>query len=162
MISYGYPVKEHDDPTVDAMEAASRQFSECLTPGAFMVDVIPLRKPRPLRQPIVGETNCVFFPFCDFGSFLLFVYLVDRTGMHPAHGTDSAIRARLVPWHGLEGESWAVQEHPDRYSGCALSVRKGSDGGLVFVLKRQYSLPISPAWLMLLDSDDEVYLRLFF
>ena len=60
MISHGYPVKEHDDPIVDTVEAATKQFSECCKPGAFMVDVVPLRKPRFLPQLIVGEINCVF------------------------------------------------------------------------------------------------------
>ena len=46
MISYGYPLKENDDPIVNVVEAATSQFSECLEPGAFMVDMIPLRKPR--------------------------------------------------------------------------------------------------------------------
>ena len=33
--------------------------------------------------------------------------------MYRAHGMDSAIRARLVPWRGLEGKNRAVQEHVD-------------------------------------------------
>ena len=73
------------------------------------------------------------------------MYLVDRTGMYRANCTDSAIRAKLVPWHGLEGENQAVQEHVDRCSGYTLPIRKGSDGGLVFVLERLCPLPLSPA-----------------
>ena len=62
MISYGYPLKENDDPIVNVVEAATSQFSECLEPGAFMVDMIPLRKPRFLHQPIPRGTDCIFFP----------------------------------------------------------------------------------------------------
>ena len=88
MISYGYPVKERDDPIVNAVEAANKQFSECCKPGAFMVDMIPLRKSRFLRKPIVRETNCVLLPLSysthahnryatSARSFSLFVYPVD-------------------------------------------------------------------------------------
>ena len=62
MISYGYPLKENDDPIVNVVEAATSQFSECLEPGAFMVDMIPLRKPRFLQQLIPRGTDCIFFP----------------------------------------------------------------------------------------------------
>ena len=44
MIAYGYSVKEHDDAFVDHVETAVHQFSECMEPGAFLVDVIPPRK----------------------------------------------------------------------------------------------------------------------
>ena len=44
MISYGYPVKEHDDPLVHVVEAAVNAFSECLEPGTYLVDMIPLRE----------------------------------------------------------------------------------------------------------------------
>ena len=62
MISHGYPVKEHDDPIVDLVEAAVSGFSECLEPGAYLVDVIPPRKPRLLLRYIAGFVN-YFFPF---------------------------------------------------------------------------------------------------
>jgi len=44
MISHGYAVKEYDDPIVDVVETAVSQFSECVEPGAFLVDLVPLRK----------------------------------------------------------------------------------------------------------------------
>jgi len=44
MISHGYSVKEHDDPIVDMVEAAVSQFSECVEPGAYLVDMVPLCK----------------------------------------------------------------------------------------------------------------------
>ena len=50
MITYGYSVKENDDPLVEMVEAALVGFSETLEPGAFLVDTIPSRKlsfPRP-------------------------------------------------------------------------------------------------------------------
>ena len=44
MISHGYPVKEHDDPIVDVVEAAVNGFSECMESGAYLVDTIPFCK----------------------------------------------------------------------------------------------------------------------
>ena len=44
MISHGYPVKEQDDPLVNVAEAAVSAFSKCLEPGAYLVDMIPLRE----------------------------------------------------------------------------------------------------------------------
>ena len=60
MITYGYTVKEHDDSYVDLVETAVHQFSECLEPGAFLVDVVPARKSRSLRQPIVEGADFIF------------------------------------------------------------------------------------------------------
>ena len=44
MISHGYQVKEHDDPIVDIVGAAVNGFSDTAEPGAYLVDMIPLRK----------------------------------------------------------------------------------------------------------------------
>lgn len=44
MISHGYSVNEHEDRFVDVVEAAVSGFSECLEPGAFLVDMVPLCK----------------------------------------------------------------------------------------------------------------------
>ena len=44
MISYGYSVKEHDDPLLGVVEASVVGFSECMEPGAFLVDMIPFCK----------------------------------------------------------------------------------------------------------------------
>jgi len=60
MISYGYSVKEHEDPYLDVVEAAVHGFSECTEPGAYLVDLIPLRKSRFPRRRIVGDINHVF------------------------------------------------------------------------------------------------------
>ena len=56
MIAYGYSVKEHDDFLVDVVEAAVNGFSECMEPGAHLVDMIPLCKSlflpgAPVRMP---------------------------------------------------------------------------------------------------------------
>ena len=62
VITYGYPVKEHNDPIVDAVEAAAKDFGELMKPGAFMVDMFPLRESRfGVRQPIVGVLTVFFF-----------------------------------------------------------------------------------------------------
>ena len=44
MITYGYSVKENDDPYMKIVEAAVDGFSETLRPGAFLVDTIPSRE----------------------------------------------------------------------------------------------------------------------
>ena len=41
MITYGYSVKENDDPYMELIDRASNGLSEALMPGAFLVDVIP-------------------------------------------------------------------------------------------------------------------------
>ena len=53
MISYGYPVKEHDDPIVDIVEAAVKGFSESMEPGTYLVDMIPSRKPLSLPDALL-------------------------------------------------------------------------------------------------------------
>jgi len=59
MIAYGYSVKEHDDPYVDTVEAAVNGFSECLEPGAYLVDVLPLRESCFLLRPIAKDANYI-------------------------------------------------------------------------------------------------------
>ncbi|KAF9649833.1 cytochrome P450 [Thelephora ganbajun] len=54
MISHGYTVKEHDDPIVDVVEAAVNGFSECMEPGAFLVDMVPLLQYVPDWFPGAG------------------------------------------------------------------------------------------------------------
>ena len=53
MISYGYPVKEHDDPIVDIVEASVKGFSESMEPGTYLVDMIPSRKPLSLPDALL-------------------------------------------------------------------------------------------------------------
>jgi len=68
MISHGYSVNEHDDPYVNVVEAAVNGFSECTEPGAFLVDMVPLRKSHFLRRRIAGDANHVFLSLyeqCD-------------------------------------------------------------------------------------------------
>ena len=59
MISHGYSVKEYDDPIVDIVEAAVSQFSECVEPGAYLVDMVPLCKSLFLCWPVAGGINHV-------------------------------------------------------------------------------------------------------
>jgi hypothetical protein len=40
-ISYGYEVRETDDPFVQLADLATEQFSLAASPGQFLVDVIP-------------------------------------------------------------------------------------------------------------------------
>lgn len=43
-ISYGYQVKENNDPFIDLADRAMDGISQATTPGAFMVDILPLCK----------------------------------------------------------------------------------------------------------------------
>ena len=61
VITYGYPVKEHNDPIVDAVEAAAKDFGELMKPGAFMVDTFPLRESRFVCQLFVRVLTVFFF-----------------------------------------------------------------------------------------------------
>ncbi|KII86265.1 hypothetical protein PLICRDRAFT_164703 [Plicaturopsis crispa FD-325 SS-3] len=54
LVSYGYEVQEHHDPFVDLVERADSQFSECTTPGAFWVDVVPIFRYVPEWFPGAG------------------------------------------------------------------------------------------------------------
>jgi len=54
MISYGYSVKERDDPIVDLVEASVNGFSACMEPGAFLVDMVPLLRYVPDWFPGAG------------------------------------------------------------------------------------------------------------
>ena len=84
MITYGYSVKGQGDPLVDVVEGAMHGFSECMTPGAYLVDMIPLRESPFPPVALLG------IPISSFLS------------------TTSAIRTRLVPWSGVESERQAV------------------------------------------------------
>ena len=120
MMTYGYSVKGHDDTYMNVVEAAVRSFSECTEPGAYLVDVIPLRESSFLPAALPG--------------ILTFSFL----------RTTSAIRPRLVPWSGLEGESQALREAIRRHDGDPSSIRKGSDGRLMVLPKGLYSLYLLP------------------
>ena len=148
MISYGYSVKEHDDPLVDIVEAATRQFSESVEHGAFIVDMVPPRKLHFLHQLFAGGTECTLLPTQHIPVIDTQLRLVPSCpscvsligpGVDLAHGADSAIRAGLVPWNGVESESQAVRRHVERDGGYTLSIRKGSDGEVVSVLKGLFS-----------------------
>ncbi|GBE86411.1 O-methylsterigmatocystin oxidoreductase [Sparassis crispa] len=41
-ISFGYKVKERDDPVVNAVSHAAEQFSFATSPGAFLADILPI------------------------------------------------------------------------------------------------------------------------
>jgi hypothetical protein len=41
MITYGYAVKENNDPYIELVDAAVKGVSETAMPGAFLVDMIP-------------------------------------------------------------------------------------------------------------------------
>ena len=57
MITYGYPVKENDDPYVEVVDAVVRGVGEATTPGAFLVDMIPFCERCSLRSCSAGDVN---------------------------------------------------------------------------------------------------------
>ena len=120
MIAYGYSVKGQDDPLVDVVEACKRGFSECMEPGAYLVDMIPLRKSPFLPVALLG------IPKYSFPS------------------TTSAICPVLVPGSGMESERQAVREAIGRDDGVPSSIRKGSNGKLMVALNGLFSLCLLP------------------
>ncbi|KAJ7761965.1 cytochrome P450 [Mycena maculata] len=53
-ITYGYTVQSEHDPIVDLVNNAMAEFSECITPGAFLVDLLPILKYVPSWMPGAG------------------------------------------------------------------------------------------------------------
>ena len=43
-VSHGYTVTDANDPLVGLSEKANVEFSRAVAPGAFLVDVLPIRK----------------------------------------------------------------------------------------------------------------------
>ncbi|KAJ7786977.1 cytochrome P450 [Mycena olivaceomarginata] len=43
-ITYGYTVQGEDDPMIELVNDVMKEFSEAITPGAFLVDLLPIRK----------------------------------------------------------------------------------------------------------------------
>ena len=41
MMTYGYPVKENDDPYLQVVDATLSGLIEVTIPGAFLVEIIP-------------------------------------------------------------------------------------------------------------------------
>ncbi|EKM56473.1 uncharacterized protein PHACADRAFT_253615, partial [Phanerochaete carnosa HHB-10118-sp] len=50
-LSYGYEIREDQDPLVDLVNRVMEQFTEATTPGAFLVDVFPLLRHVPAWIP---------------------------------------------------------------------------------------------------------------
>ena len=48
MITYGYSVKENEDPYVELVDGAVSGLNEIVVPGAFLVDIIPSCESFPL------------------------------------------------------------------------------------------------------------------
>lgn len=55
-IAYGYTVLDENDPVVDLVNSVMSEFSESITPGAFLVDVLPICKHS--QSPIPPSNNC--------------------------------------------------------------------------------------------------------
>ena len=115
-ITYGYPVKENDDPYVEVVDAAVRGVGEATTPGAFLFDVIPSCERCSLRSCSAGDVNYgyhfltlarpTFQPIRYINHFIPAL----RSTSSPPLLSDSAIRPRLVPWNGVESQGQAIQK----------------------------------------------------
>lgn len=44
MMTYGYPIKDGNDPYIDVVNKATKQFAQASLPGAFLVDTLPICK----------------------------------------------------------------------------------------------------------------------
>ena len=51
---YGYEVPEEGDPVLPVLELVNQQFSRGATPGAFLVDLIPVLRYVPSWVPGAG------------------------------------------------------------------------------------------------------------
>ncbi|KAJ7753359.1 cytochrome P450 [Mycena maculata] len=51
LITYGYQVKEHDDPIIKVLFTAAHNLSDAVTPGAFLVDTLPILRYLPSWMP---------------------------------------------------------------------------------------------------------------
>lgn len=71
-ISHGYEVREENDPFVDLADQALQQFSASTAPGAFLVDLLPIRMFHHGLLPIVTSDHIAvkhvpaWFPGADF------------------------------------------------------------------------------------------------
>lgn len=50
-IAYGYRIQEDSDPFVTLADESTNAFSGCVAPGAFLVNMIPIRTFLPLHTP---------------------------------------------------------------------------------------------------------------
>ncbi|KAJ7343182.1 cytochrome P450 [Mycena albidolilacea] len=53
-ITYGYTVQGEDDPMIELVNDVMKEFSEAITPGAFLVDLLPILKYVPSWMPGAG------------------------------------------------------------------------------------------------------------
>lgn len=49
MMTYGYSIQEENDPVVEVVDRATTQFARASTPGAFLVDTLPMSECIRLR-----------------------------------------------------------------------------------------------------------------
>jgi hypothetical protein len=98
----GYSVKEHDDPFVKVVEAAVVQFSECLEPGARLVDLVP------------GHFVCrTSFAGVSTGMITIVSFLPHPTPTRPECTIHTARIVRYVPsW--FPGAGW--KRKAERYA----------------------------------------------
>jgi len=58
-LTYGLPIRDHDDPYLALAEEAIRTLATAAVPGAFLVDVIPALKYIPEWMPGAGFQTTV-------------------------------------------------------------------------------------------------------
>ena len=54
-VTYGYPVQEHNDYLVNIADVSLSNFAQAISPGAFIVDMVPVLQYLPRWFP--GMTN---------------------------------------------------------------------------------------------------------
>ena len=60
MITYGYSVKEGDDPVMKLVDTALNGLTEAAVPGTFLVDLIPSRESCSLRSYAAGDVDYTY------------------------------------------------------------------------------------------------------
>jgi hypothetical protein len=58
-ISHGYDIRDGNDPVVLLASEANANFSKCMAPGAYLCDVLPIRKSDiwPIREPAAHDLH---------------------------------------------------------------------------------------------------------
>ena len=97
-VAYGYEVKENNDPFIELADIATEQFSRATQPGAYLVDVIPMRK-----------------------------YLVHRTFPFYNNASSEAF-ANLVPWCWLPQDRKRVGCYPCRDGRSTVQLGEARNG----------------------------------
>ncbi|KAG5716246.1 O-methylsterigmatocystin oxidoreductase [Termitomyces sp. T112] len=114
-ISHGYEVKENNDPFVKLADQATYQFSLATTPGAWLVDVLPILRHVPSWFPGAGFKGIAK----EWASTL--VEMVDHPYNFVKHSMATGIAPVSFTSSLLEGKNVDLQEETDiKWSAASL------------------------------------------